>query len=511
MRDIVSVLFKSTASGYALLFLRLAVGLWLTRVLFLNLSSEAYGFWVLMWSVFGYALLLDLGFGVAVQKYASQATADGDWDTFNRRFSTVFFIHCAMGLLIAALTLASLPLLAKVLHLDPQSSSSVAQYRDAFLIFGLGRAMLFPLGSFLEILGGLQKVHIRNLIGVGSVLVSGLVLAMLVRRNAGLESMALALLAIELLGALATVVFIRRNIPALRLSWRLFESRLAGGVLSFSLYAYVVTFANLIIVRTDQVVIGAFLSVSLIAAYHVVWRLANIFQQLATQLLEGLGPVAAFLFETNEEGVLRRTLLQSGRVVGATATAMFVPLAIYLDVLLRIWVDVESGSAHASGLLLLSAAYLAVVFKAVTTRVLLMCEHQKTLALVSGVEAIMNAAISIGLCLFTDFGVVGVALGTVIPAAVLAFAVYIPLACRFADVPVFSYVRLTLAGALVSGAASAAVHGACRTVLAPTSLGALFLGCVPGIAVFVGMFVVVGLTSAERRGLTAMALSARRA
>ncbi len=66
--DIKDVLIKTTASNYILLIIKIFASLLLVRIIFLGINNEEYGFWALLWSIFGYSILLDFGFGTAVQK-----------------------------------------------------------------------------------------------------------------------------------------------------------------------------------------------------------------------------------------------------------------------------------------------------------------------------------------------------------------------------------------------------------------------------------------------------------
>jgi len=56
----------NTISNYGKLVTMMIVTIFLTRTLFLGLSREEYGLWALLWSIFGYSLLLDFGFGAAI-------------------------------------------------------------------------------------------------------------------------------------------------------------------------------------------------------------------------------------------------------------------------------------------------------------------------------------------------------------------------------------------------------------------------------------------------------------
>ena len=59
--------FKNTLTNYFSMFVRLIQGILVTRWLVSHLGEAQYGLWIMLWSFFSYALLLDLGFGVAAQ------------------------------------------------------------------------------------------------------------------------------------------------------------------------------------------------------------------------------------------------------------------------------------------------------------------------------------------------------------------------------------------------------------------------------------------------------------
>ncbi|HCX72161.1 MAG TPA: hypothetical protein DHM37_00400, partial [Candidatus Cloacimonas sp.] len=55
--------FLNTLVTYSSVFVTFITAIYTTRILYLGLGEVAYGFWVLVWSIFGYSLLLDFGFG----------------------------------------------------------------------------------------------------------------------------------------------------------------------------------------------------------------------------------------------------------------------------------------------------------------------------------------------------------------------------------------------------------------------------------------------------------------
>lgn len=62
--DIEGNLRRNLVSQYVLLAFRMVRGLVVFRLLYTGLSKEEFGYWAVMWSVFGYGILLDFGFGM---------------------------------------------------------------------------------------------------------------------------------------------------------------------------------------------------------------------------------------------------------------------------------------------------------------------------------------------------------------------------------------------------------------------------------------------------------------
>ena len=89
-----------TGTNYGKVLCRLLVGVLTFRALFQGLPEAEFGFYQLLWGVIGYAVLMDFGFGFAVQRTVAQA--DGDGTAAARRsageaVSTVFWSFVGFG------------------------------------------------------------------------------------------------------------------------------------------------------------------------------------------------------------------------------------------------------------------------------------------------------------------------------------------------------------------------------------------------------------------------------
>lgn len=487
----------NTLSNYISLVIRLILSLILTRVLFLALPREHYGMWALLWSIFGYSLLLDFGFGTSLQKYTSEVLVKKDWERYSRLVSTVFFSYCLMSLLLIAFTLTLSLFLDRIFKFELGTD-----YRVIFIIFGIGTALVFPFGFFSEILRGLQEIKLRNLVQISFFIVNFALMVTVVKLGLSLKGMTVVTIGVNLLTNLTLGYLSFKKLPRLKISPALFDLKLLRSVMSFSIYAYIIMFSNLIIFKTDQLVISIFSAISLVALYQIASRVAEIFRQFSTQFLDNLGPVAASLFSARQENKLQEILIQSNRLVGFIATLLFIPLFIYIRPLLAIWLKLEESDGINSARLLLISMYILVVFRSSTVQVLLMAGKERILTIVALIECTANLVLSIVLIHF--MGIIGVALGTLIPNLILAFSFNIPAACRFARISFPAYFKSSVLRTALTALPIAAFAYLLYRLSYPGDLLRLLLYSGLTVMIYIVLYYFAGLHSWERGELIGM-------
>lgn len=442
-----NIILNSTISNYVLLILKIVLSLMLVRIMFLGISNEEYGFWALLWSVFGYSLLLDFGFGTAVQKATSQADAKNDWSSFNETISTIFFSYILLSGVILVVTFLLAQNLEKIFVFA--NENSIEHYKTAFYIFGIGTAFLFPFGFFKEVLRGLQKISLRNNIDIVFLIVNFTLLALCVNYDYSLIYMALVAILVQLLTNIFMAIYVFKNIPNLKISLKFFKKQRVLSLMSFSIFAYIVMFSNVLIFRTDQLVISMFSTVALVGVYQIVSRVSELFRQFSTQIHDILGPISASLFTTNSHDKLYNTLFHTNKIVGFISTLLFIPTMLYIDKLLYFWLDIQNDEVITTARILLVSMYILVFFRSSSVQVLLMCEKHKQLTVVAIIEAVLNLILSI--YLVQKYSIIGVALGTLIPNVFFAIVYNIPVSCWFSKISIFYYLKEVVFKTIILG------------------------------------------------------------
>jgi len=97
------------------------------------------------------------------------------------------------------------------------------------------------------------------------------------------------------------------------------------------------------------------------------------------------------------------------------------------------------------GQILLFAVFSSQLTNSCAKRILMMCGYEKKLLGLSLLDGAANLGISIALAF--SFGMVGVAIGTLIPTILVGWLLVLPMALRYLDLGVWDYSKFILSAA----------------------------------------------------------------
>lgn len=418
-QQIKSSIWKATLSSYALVIGRMLAGLVSFRLLFQELNAEQFGFWSLLWSVFGYGILLDFGFGYAAQKRVAELSVRQDWSGLSRVLSSIFFFYLVSAAVLVALAcLLANPLLS----LFKVSASNQESFRWALVIFFAGMGLAFPLGIFPEVLRGQQRVALANQVTLAGVLLNLVLLVCAIYWHWGFLAILSIALGCVILPDIAAMLLALRQMPAVRIGWRFFSVRDVIETSRFSVYTYLNTLSNLLRNKTDQLIIASVLSVSAVTPYQAGAKVGELFNLFTRQLSEALSPASAHLHAAGQKAALREMLVSGMRFSILAALPLYVLCAFYLEGLVRLLTGIQHPARETLwiGQLLLFWYFSLVLTHLVFKRMFMMAGQEKRLMRQGVTEALLN----IGLSLALTYGLksaIGVALGSIIPTVLMGW------------------------------------------------------------------------------------------
>jgi O-antigen/teichoic acid export membrane protein len=425
------LIFQNVSVNYLVTGVELLIGIFMLPFNVRHLGQSAYGLWVLVASVTVYFSMLDMGYGVAQVRFAAKYRAHGDSKALNEIASTMFCLFTGIGLLAFVVAILISLNLDRVFTLTP---AQVRTGQIVLLCISAYVALGFPVSVFGGIVNGFQRQYLNGAVAfITALVVAGVNVAVLLA-GYGLPELVAATTAVRILSYIAYALNAYRVFPGLRIRLSHFRRERLREVTGFSVFILIIDLANKLNYSTDAVVVGVFLGTSAVAIWAVAQRLIEIVQRITDQLNAALFPVVVDNSTVQRVDRLQQILIQGTRL----SLGMVVPLATVLGLTARplvlLWVGPQFADS-VNVIYILSIVVALRVGNATSAVILKGSDLHKFLAFANLGMALTNLVLSVALV--RVYGLIGVAIGTLIPMIVLAVFVTFPAACRRVELPVW--------------------------------------------------------------------------
>ena len=460
-----------------------------TPIIVHHLGKEGFGAWSLIVAMIGYSSLLDLGVGLTVMRLVAEKAHLNDRREVNDIVNTALALLSFAGIVCVAVGFLLLSRLGHVFHVSPGLES---QFRVAVVLVFATVGFTFPSGLYTGVNQGFGHFRQQNVIVVIQTLAGTTALVVVVVAGGGLIPIALVYMVSAVLGFVAKVVY-ANCAYVLRANPFRFSRKLAPGLISVSVWMFVIQLTSKIIWNTDTIVVGAVLGTVAVAHYAVALGPAAAVRTITDQFNSVTYAAAATLRAKDEVSGLRRLLLEATRVVVSCTGPFVILFMLWGSAFLRLWVG-PSFAASSTTLVILVVGMLSASVQATATQILLAFHKQRSMAVVAILEALANLSCSIYLA--HRMGIEGVALGTTVPTTITAFGYYVPRAASLLDVPVVEILkRLVAPLSLFIG-----TYCVMRFVLPPLVFSSLIEFCAFAVVFAGGLGLVAILLNRDERG-----------
>lgn len=486
-------LLTGTLTRYALLFVNIAIGIFLMPFTMHHLGKAQYGLWMLVASMTAYLQLLDLGYGNGLVRQVTKADTRGDEEGMNIVLSTFLVVYSLIG--VTALAFVAI-IAAFVFPRFPNlSSAEIATAQVVAIVLGFRVAIAFPMSVFGAVTTARQRFALTGGIAIAVVVLQGAATYIVLRAGYGLVTLVTVSTIISVASYAAYAAAARATFPAMRLSPSRFSRKQVREVTAFSLYLFLISIAIQVGTNVDNLIIGAYFGPSAIAVYTVAIRLAEYQRQLCGQFSGLLFPLVVRFDASRDVEALEATLLDGSRLAVGLVVGVTLCLVAFGDRIVELWMGPGFGETIAP-LYVMVLAGVVMVGQGPAGNILLATGRERIVAGVSVVDILLNLGLS--LALVSRYGLVGVALGTAVPYVVLNAAVIVPIACRTLNLPLGRFAAAVITPSLVALIPAVALVLLLRGVTTPTSFGVVLgQGAFIGL-VYVAAFCAFGLRPADR-------------
>ena len=486
---------RNVSTRYLAIAVNALVGLVVLPINVHYLGTSAYGLWMLSASVTTYFSVLDLGYGSAVVKFVAEYRAKRNPRALNEILSTLFTVFTLIGVAAYAIALVVAALMPVIFNLDP---AQVNTGRIVLLIIAANVTLHFICAVYGGVVNGFQRYYLNNVIGTVTSIAGAVVNVAILWLGYGL----IELVAATTLVRMAPYFLYRRNairaFPELSLRFGSFSRERLREVTGFSVWVAIIDWSARLSYSIDPLMIGIFLNTAAVGVYAVGLRLSEVLLRMTNQLQVFLFPAVVHRAVTGRVEDQRHLFVRATRFQIAVAIALCAMVAADADILIRTWVGAgfENGVVTAQ---ILAGVVILRAWMAMPGTLLKGSGQHPFFAKVAAASTVANVLLSVGLVQI--FGVVGVALGTLIPAATVASCVLFPAACREVALPVAEGYRRVVWPAVWPAIFVVAAVAFTRHAI-PPRLVAVLAHLAAGAVTYAAVFFTFGLEREERQWFT---------
>jgi O-antigen/teichoic acid export membrane protein len=483
---------RNLVSRYVLMAALTLSGLIVLPLNIRYLGEADYGLWILVTSVTTYFSVLELGYGGAIVKFVAEYRARQDARALNEILSTMFYVFSAIGILVYLCAIGISFLLPTIFNLDPAQARTG---QIVFLIVAANVALHFGFSVYGGVVNGFERFYLNNILGGFFNVAAAVVNVIMLWLGYGLVELVAATTLVRVLPYWIYKRNAHKVFPALQIRREYVRRDRLRELTSFSAVLAVIDWSGRLSYTTDPLVLGMFLNTAAVGVYAVAQRLSDALLRLTNQLHTFLFPAIVHLAVEGTIASQRRIMVKATRFQLAVSMTLCGLIAAAGDVLIRTWVG-PGFEAAVVILQLLCGVVVVRTLMAMPATVLKATGHHNYVAVASGIAASSNFVLSIiGVNLF---GMVGVALGTAIPSATMAFGFIFPQACRVVGLTAARGYREIVWPAVWPAVVVMALVAATRHNL-PTSLPFVLAHLAVGSLIGAGLFFRFGLERDERQ------------
>ncbi len=407
-------LTRSIFSNYAGMLISTVVSFVLTPILIHGLGDFHYGMWVLVATLVDYYGLLDLGVRFTLQRYVARSKGADEREALNG--TSVSALVIALGMM--AIIIPSIVGLARYLpRVFQVPVPEQALFVRVLILLGIGFAVSLPAKVLGAYLCGLQRFDLYNVAGSGNTIVQAILLVFVLHRGYGIEGCAAVSVGTAALSLVVQVWMVRFADPEVSFDLRRARWSEVRELLNFGFYIFLNQVGDVFRFRLDSVVIARWLGIALVTPFNVAARLIEYFRYIIAAITGPLITEMSTLEGKSHHEGMRRLFLRSTKMTALVCLPVGILLCVDGRALLHLWVGQGLAASSFAVLVILAVGRTASTIQTPSMALLLACGHKKALGWWALSEGVANLALSIYWA--PKYGIVGVALGTMVPMLVV--------------------------------------------------------------------------------------------
>ncbi len=478
------LMLVNATSSVATRVLSVTVLVWTLQFLLKRIAPEEYALLPVVMAVMLFVPLLTTFLTAGLSRYVTEAYAQGNNLRVTQVTSTMFPFLLVGGLLLGAVGTVLTWQVDSLLNIAPEQLADARIMMALLIASATIRLILAPFGVGLFVC---QKFVWINLIALGSTVLRLLILLVLLLGVGPQVKWVVASQVGANLAALGlTTVLSCRLIPALRVQRDQVQRDIARRILQFNAWSFLGQLAGTIRQAADPLVLNKLATAVDVTSFHLGSVVDTQIRMMTITASQPLQPALTAIHATGQKHRLANAYLRGGRLSLWAVLLVAVPLAVYRNEILRLYLG-DAYPIYPSAawvMLLLLASFPLTYPRTMLTKIVHATAAVRPLMVRSLLAQSTNLFVT---CLFVGYlkmGAIGSATATFLTALVFHPFVFWPLGLRLLEMSWSRFVNETLLPGLAPALAGVIVHEALRQSLQPASGTALSVCAAVGSAAY---------------------------
>jgi O-antigen/teichoic acid export membrane protein len=414
-----NTILRNVASNWIGFAVNALVTLILTPYVLHALGASRYGIWAITASVIGYYGLLDFGIRGAINQYLTRFVAVGEHKAASECLSTAVAVLAGVGAASGLITVV-------VACLAPQALNLPADALDeafwTIMIVGMTSAVQMVAFPFMSVFVATQRFDYANAIGVSTRLLSALLVFASLESGYGLIGVAAATCSANLLDYGLRWMVARRLAPFLQLNVQMVSRTRLKELGGFGIWTFLLSVNNSLYLHAQPLIIGMLMPISAVGHYALATGLIQQIVAVLAPIGQVIYPAATSLHARGSPDKLRRLYHDGARLTMLVMVCIVLIAAVWADDFYRLWLGERyiRESPYPSLALLLQVLLLSVVTNYtsnVASQLLMGAGHIRPFSLLLLAGSALNLSLSV--LLIGPYGLIGIALATVLASLVI--------------------------------------------------------------------------------------------
>jgi O-antigen/teichoic acid export membrane protein len=488
-----STVVRNVTSGWASIIVGVLFAFVLAPLTVSTLGNVHYGIWTLLMQITGYLWLFDFGVRESVVKYVAQYHASADRDRIESTVQTAVSMYTVVSLATvaaAAVLAAALPYLFNI------PAGEITTARVTTLLVGATVAQSFVFNVFVGVVMGLQKFYMVSRVNIFFTIGRGVLMYVLLRNGFGLLTLAFVQFASSLASNLLIYRVATRELPYLHLHLAWPARAEAIKLFNYGKYVLIANVGDKLVFATDSIVIGMFQPIGMLTYYAIGGSLLEQFRTFIVPMGTILNPISSSLEArqgTRSVSVVVLTGTKAAMLIGLPVCIGFIVLGRRF---IGLWMGAEYAATSGAVLAALAAGIIVGLPYYTISAVLYGLGRHSIVAWSRIVEGAVNLVLSV--ILVQRFGVVGVAIGTAIPHALVVGIMLPRVLPKYVSVNLRDYYLSTYAWPLIAAVPFVMAVMFIETRIQPSSFVSFFASVTAAVPLYAVSAWLLTLTPTER-------------